>query len=48
MGKQGESEENIEKHGKTERIRGKHRKKKGRIEEKHRKTWENRGTQGKT
>ena len=27
MGKQGESENNIEKHGKTERINEKHRKK---------------------
>ena len=34
MGKQGESGENIEKYGKT-----------GRINEKHRKTWENRANQ---
>ena len=37
MGKQGESEDNIEKHGKT-----------GRINKKHRKTWENRENQEKT
>ena len=49
MGKRAESGENIEKHGKTGRIRGKHRKTRQNRENqgKHRKTRKNRENQGK-
>ena len=50
MGKRAESGENIEKHGRTGRIRGKHRKTRQNRENqgKHRKTWENVENLGKT
>ena len=47
MGKQGESGENIEKHWKTGRIRGKYRKTLKNRAISQRKAWENRKNQGK-